>query len=1002
MRNALNQLICFVCILAVSAAGVLVPRAAFAGPYTKLQVLLPGESPAPGTGTGKTGAPTGQTVGVPFNVTVRACDDTWNTVTAVTNAVALSSTDGSASLPPSFSLVSGTGTVQVTLNSTGSFTVSATDNSDATIPVATSSSVASMLLQGFTFSSINQKNQYAGTSMTITIHAVNPSGQQVAYNGPVSLQEITSYGVGRIAPATITMSGGTWSGSVTCYRADETSINRGNVNVYAYLAADPSINGTSDPFTVHPGSFKKLLMILPGQDPEPGSVTGFTGTPASQAAGQPFSVDVYATDSYFNQVPSSDVARITSSDASTPVSGALTSGFRRYTFTLNTVGTRTLTVVDQTNGAITGMTSDGIAVLANSASQFVVDAIASPQTAGVSVNVHIRATDMSGNTVPGFAGSAVLLANTGPGSITPESITFTNGEWQGPITFKGAGGAVSFTVSDFAAPPHTGTSNSFVVDAGPVARMFIYYPGMTPQGGTATGWSGTPTDQQAGATFNMTVRAVDQYWNRVTGNTDTIDLSSTDAFANIPAQITLVNGELVVPIKMYKAGYQRVSASDADNSGVSGYTSTQIRIVGGTYSRIVALCPGETLAPGTVDGRTGTATDQSINYSFVVTVQATDQWFNPVTGVSDMIHLTSGDPLAQLPADQAMVDGVADMNVRLATGGFQQITAANVTQPAMPTSTTQVRAISSGFHLEAAVTPLNVQAGEQFTLTVKVTNDAGSVIQEINSFVTVEIQNASTQSAGKGTLLNTQFQLLQGQRSMAETYTFAEPIILIVHDDAGNAPAATEVITVTPGAPSQLKLSSNPKWVGGNKHATVSAHVMDAFNNGVADRPVDFSILSGNGQLSPLDSLTSTSGVARCDFRSPREPEVSRVHATSGALSADLDIQTALVDPNANGGYITNYPNPFHPGEAPTTIAYKLDDNATVTMRIFTLTGGLVFEKSFAPGSPGGSAGLNQFVWDGRNGKGDVVASGGYVLHIEAAGQGETLHKMSRKIAVVR
>jgi hypothetical protein len=177
---------------------------------------------------------------------------------------------------------------------------------------------------------------------------------------------------------------------------------------------------------------------------------------------------------------------------------------------------------------------------------------------------------------------------------------------------------------------------------------------------------------------------------------------------------------------------------------------------------------------------------------------------------------------------------------------------------------------------------------------------------------------------------------------------------------------------------------------------------VDFYDNGVPDRPVTFSLTLGNGSLSPLDSLTATTGVARCYFRSPRYPELGRIHAVSGALSADLDLETAFVDPNANGGYITNYPNPFHPGEAPTTIAYKLDDNATVTLKIYTLTGGLVFEKSFTPGSPGGTAGLNQFDWDGKNGKGDVVASGGYLLRIEAAGQGETLHTMTRKIAVVR
>ncbi len=827
MRKALTSLVCMLVVV----AGVGLPaHDAAAQSYTNLQVILPGESPAPGTGSGKSGAPLSQTVGVPFTVTVRACDASWNLVTSITNSVSLTSTDASASLPSNFSLAGGTATVQVTLNAAGSYTFSADDQSDPTIPLATSSNVSSYLLQGFEFSRINQKNQYAGQPMSISITAVDPGGSTVPYSGPISLNEVTSYGDGRISPATVTLSGGTWSGNVTMYRADETSINRGNVNVVAYLAADPSINGTSDPFTVHPGPFNRLQVIAPGQDPLPGSVAGLLGSPASQTAAVAFSVDVYATDAYWNPVPSGDNVRITSSDAgATPVTGALTNGFRSFTFTLNTVGTQTLTVNDQSNGSIQGMTSDGIMVMASGAHHFEFDTITGPVTAGQAVPVTIRATDAGGNTIPGYAGNAILIANTGPGSISPEAIVFTNGVWTGNMVFRGAGGSVSVTCSDFSAPPHIGTSNAFVVNAGPMAKLQVLLPGQTPAGGTATGFTGTPTDQQAGTPFNATIRAVDQFWNRVPGINDDVDLTSTDLFAGMPGTVTLVNGELVQSVTLYRSGYQRITATHATNSAILPHTSSQVYVTGGPYSRIVLLCPGETIAPGTPEGRAGTATDQSINYSFNVTIYATDQWYNPVNGATDVIRITSGDPLAELPADQAMVDGVGTMSMRLSTGGFQQITASNVTQPSMPVSTTQVRAISSGFHLEAEVTPLNVQAGEQFTLTVKVTNDAGSVIQEINSFVTVEVQNASTQAAGRGTLLNTQFQLLQGQRTMAETYTFAEPIVLIVRDDAGNAPAASEVITVSPGAPTDIVMSSSPSWVGGNKHATVSARVVDAY-----------------------------------------------------------------------------------------------------------------------------------------------------------------------------
>ena len=73
-----------------------------------------------------------------------------------------------------------------------------------------------------------------------------------------------------------------------------------------------------------------------------------------------------------------------------------------------------------------------------------------------------------------------------------------------------------------------------------------------------------------------------------------------------------------------------------------------------------------------------------------------------------------------------------------------------------------------------------------------------------------------------------------------------------------------------------------------------------------------------------------------------------------------------------------------------------------MTLRVYTSSGSLVRRVVFDSGAQGGNPGLNQWSWDGRNGKGEVVASGGYLVLIEAQGQGETLHVIRRKVAVVR
>ncbi|MEO5616948.1 MAG: hypothetical protein ABIS67_04185, partial [Candidatus Eisenbacteria bacterium] len=617
---------------------------ALAGPYSRLQILLPGESPAPGTTSGKTGTPRSQTSGVPFTVTFRACDNTWNLAIGVTNVIQTLASDASSTLPAPVQLANSAATVTVTFNAGGTFTIYGHDQTDGTIPDGTSAPVASLVLQGFVFNTISQKHFTAGVPRVMDIRAVDPQGNTVSgFSGVVMLKETTSFGDGSTTPPTITLTNGTWSGDLAALRADETNINRGNANFYAWLQSAPAKNGTSDPFVVHPGSFTRMQILVPGETPLPGSTSGKSGTAASQSAGRSFPVSVWATDSYWNPVISGDNARVTSSDgaANTPQSAALGNGYAQFNITLNTVGTQTLTASDQSNAGITPMTSPGIAVIPSGADHFAIATIASPQVAGVPVAVTIRAADASGNTVPGYSSPARLAANTGPGSISPEDITFTNGVWTGPLTFFGSGGAVSITCSDFSAPPHTGTSNSVTVSPGPVAGLQVLLPGETALGGTVTGNSGTPTTQAAGNLFNLTVRAVDAYWNLVPGIGHRVALGSTDAFAAMPAETTLANGQRIIPVRLHRSGPQRIWASDVDVPALRPDTSAAVTIVGGPFARVLILAPGEFVAPGTASGRAGTATDQSINYAFTVTALATDAWWNPVTGVSDMVRFGS-------------------------------------------------------------------------------------------------------------------------------------------------------------------------------------------------------------------------------------------------------------------------------------------------------------------------------------------------------------------------
>lgn len=117
--------------------------------YTQMQVLLPGETNAPGTALGYVGSPTPISIAAqgstPTTITVNACDPTWHIVN-VTDTIQLTTSDGSAYLPAgNVDMVGGTavfsGQNGILFQSTGSQTVTSSDLTSATVPSATSASV---------------------------------------------------------------------------------------------------------------------------------------------------------------------------------------------------------------------------------------------------------------------------------------------------------------------------------------------------------------------------------------------------------------------------------------------------------------------------------------------------------------------------------------------------------------------------------------------------------------------------------------------------------------------------------------------------------------------------------------------------------------------------------------------------------------------------------------------------------------------------------------------
>jgi hypothetical protein len=184
-----------------------------AGAFAHLQVLMPGETAAPGTSTGKTGSPTAQTVNTPLTVTVNAVDANWNLI-STNDFVQLTSSDLSAVLPANAALSGGAGTFSVTFLTAGSQTVTASDVTHPGIASNTGSlTVVNKGNQTITFPSPGNRTYGAAP---ITLAATASSGLPVIYtvtSGPatVSGNVLSITGAGSVSIQATQPGNATWN-----------------------------------------------------------------------------------------------------------------------------------------------------------------------------------------------------------------------------------------------------------------------------------------------------------------------------------------------------------------------------------------------------------------------------------------------------------------------------------------------------------------------------------------------------------------------------------------------------------------------------------------------------------------------------------------------------------------------------------------------------------------------------------------------------------------------
>lgn len=214
------------------------------GALAKLQVLMPGETAAPGSVTGKTGTPTTQAVGVAVNVTVNAVDANWNPLSGVTHTVALTASDASATLPANAALVAGTGTFSLTFLSAGSWTVTASDITDGAVTANTGTATTVQAgTQTITFAAItDQTYQVAGVPLVASASSGLPVSFAVT-SGPatVSGSTLSLTGAGTVTVQATQAGNANWNAATPVSRTFEVAPKSVTPSV---VAAPKTYDGT--------------------------------------------------------------------------------------------------------------------------------------------------------------------------------------------------------------------------------------------------------------------------------------------------------------------------------------------------------------------------------------------------------------------------------------------------------------------------------------------------------------------------------------------------------------------------------------------------------------------------------------------------------------------------------------------------------------------------------------------------------------------------------------
>ncbi|MEO0098493.1 MAG: hypothetical protein ABIK99_00145 [candidate division WOR-3 bacterium] len=437
--------------------------------------------------------------------------------------------------------------------------------------------------------------------------------------------------------------------------------------------------------------------------------------------------------------------------------------------------------------------------------------------------------------------------------------------------------------------------------------------------------------------------------------------------------------------------------------------------------KLLLICPGETLLPGSPLGKHYSPQPQTAGLSFTGKVYLVDKNFNVVKNRFDTVGLFSSDSFASYPSTISLSEGWANFPFLPRSQGSRFITAWDLSDITIRSDTSSQFLVRPNFYsrLLLLLPGEDFQFGDTTTLAWQTPGKRGKPIPQYvsDSFLVrvVGCDSFYNPTAAQDTVY------------LLSDFSFSyhpQPIVL---NDSGKAKVAfyfagenqnlwavskrgletyRSFLNIIPKA--VYLFVNHADTILAGWPTEISVLVLDGASVPIPYKRVEFKVIKGKGEMLDSVIVTDSLGWGKARFIVPipnlkdSVSERDSILIRADTVDTVIGIWAEVFDNEVMRGEIIAIPNPFgNLNQNFTKIIYHLRDNVDTKILIYDPFGNPIYKRLIKKGEMGARKGVNVVVWDGRDDKGDKVASGIYYVRVVGIAHTGRIFDKGYRIGVV-